>query len=50
MYRRQKLGLAHDAAKAVYSLTLQLRDDLSKSPDPQPDGAEVKKFCAGFDG
>jgi len=44
MYWWQKLGLARDAARSVYSLTLQLRDDLSKSSDPQPDGAEVKKF------
>ena len=41
----QTLGLgARDGWRYVYTRTLQLQHDLSKSADPQPDGQEVKDF------
>jgi hypothetical protein len=44
-YWWQTLGLGgRTAAKEVYRLVLQLRADLSKASDPQPDGDETKKF------
>jgi len=37
-----------DAAAGVYKLILQLRDDLSKATNPQPDGQEVINFMKGL--
>ncbi|RYP60556.1 hypothetical protein DL769_008066 [Monosporascus sp. CRB-8-3] len=44
----QLLGLVKDTAAGAYKLVLQLRDELSKATNPQPDGQEVVKFMKGL--